>query len=300
MPANDTSGYLSLRKDFRLNPSMSASALQTAINSAIVSAISAGRGIDLGPDVWPINGPLTIAGALSLRASGVAEVWGSYLYSGIGTIPGASPWVQGGGLIQQASGADILQITGTGTGVNIKDMLLSFGGSSAFLNTGHAINATPSAAAGTGLEQGMGNFKWSNIVAFGHDGNHYGYYTVNAFYFTVDHIRSYGGGGWFEGTNTQYGFYGNGTLIEPYFLVMCGGSADGFHINSPAVPITNVGRVNVVTMIRPQANFVNGAGTLLGETFGVTVDPSTAQYAYQDVGRTFNNLLIAPDFEPSG
>lgn len=289
------SGWLSLRNDFALNPSMSASSLTTAIQNAITSAISANKGIDFGADQWPIDAPLVIGGNLPLRAVGAAEVWSTVGNSAQTVLPGASPWVEGGGLIQEASGADILQYTAAGTTAHLRDLLLVFGGSSAFNNTGHAVNGNPPAITG-GQDNGLTTCRWDNVVVFGHDGNHYAFYTVNLNYCTATALRSYGGGGWYQGVNANAQHYGNSVISAPYFVTLANGSADCYHL------VANTGSaVNLTTFGRPQAQVFSAVGHPLGTAFGIASGPTLAnQYAFRDLGPSSDNLLVAPDLEPPG
>lgn len=297
------SGYLSLRQDFALNPSMAVGALTTAIQNAIVSAISAGKGLDLGADLWPINAPLTIGGNLSLRACGCAEVYGSVGGAAEGEVPGLAPFVQGGGIVQEAAGANILNITATAAVVHMRDVLLSFGGSSAFNNTGHGIYAVPTATIDGAPDTGLQNPRWDNVIVFGQDGNHYGVYTVNMVNFLISALRTYGGGGWYEECNTGFGTaYGNGTLIEPYICLFCGGNSDGFHMKSGSVGGAFPNDLNLVTMVRPQCNITSAAGTALASAYtlgnsGAAASPTNAQYTYRDVNDPPDMCLVAPDFE---
>ncbi|MCU1500580.1 MAG: hypothetical protein JWM47_4533 [Acidimicrobiales bacterium] len=291
-------GYLSLRSDFGLDPTMAVGSLTTAIQAAINTAVAAGKGIDVGNDLWPINAALTIGGSISIQGVGAGEVWDTVAHSSQTQMPGAAPWVKGGGFVQKTAATNILNITATGPCVHLRDLVLSFDSAIAFNNTGHGVYGVASTLLSGKPENGPAGCLWENIVVFGHDGNHYAFYTVNMNLFTAIQLRSYGGGGWYEECNTGYSTnYGNGTIVEPYFCVVAGGTADGFYFKSMNPFGSPNGVLNLVTMIRPQANMVNPTGTQLAAAFTIATPSSTNQKMYRDVGNPAYFNLISPDFE---
>lgn len=291
--------YMSLRGDFGLTPAMAVGALTTAIQDAINAAVAAGKGLDLGADMWPINDRLQIPGNLSIRAAGAYEVWDTVQHSSQTEVPGAAPWVAGGGFIQKTAAKNIIEIPATGACVHLRDMVLRFDDAIAFQNTGHGIYAVPTALYNTKPDNGPAACRWDNVVVFGHDGNHYAFYLVNFNYPTMSHLRGYGGGGiYYECSTDYYTNYGNAVIINPYFNLFCSGSAHGYHLKSGSAG-SSPNLLNLITMLRPQVNAYDVSAAALKAAFPAIVTPpnSATQLLYKDENDPLNVTLIDPDFE---
>lgn len=258
---------LYLRRDFALNPSMPASALGTAINAAIQSAISAGKALNLGSEAWRVDVPVLIDGPLTgLVSDGVVPMWGSQTAAqafGIADVfdtlaqPLMPPFLDGGQIIQESAGANVLTIPVSGQAVNLRNIGLRFHDAIKFVNTGHVIYAIPAQTWSTGLDNGLLGARWDNVQAYGHDGNHYAFVVTNPLLDTFIHCHSFGGGGWLVANDSSAGGrnYGNTVHTHSYSVVCATGSAHAYALRSPNLNSGGAanGKLQYMTFYHPQA-----------------------------------------------
>lgn len=294
-------GYKSLRSDFGLNPGMAVGTLTTAIQAAINTCIAAGVGLDIGADMWPINAALTFSGNLKIRGAGASELWGTVTLDNKTEGPGVAPWVQGGGFNQQTAATNVLNLTTAGVRVDLESVVLRFADAIAFANTGHGIYGVSSTNVAGAPDNGPTGCKWDNVIVFGHDGNHYAFYTTNMNLGTIIHPRSYGGGGWYADCLSTQSGYGNTVMIHPYFFVFVGGTADGFHFESSNAGAAYPGTLNLYTFIRPQCNLGAMASSQAIKMAYTFTDATAAQYIWKDVAVNGNYpqdaMVLMPDLE---
>lgn len=233
-----------------------------------------------GDTSYALETSLSITKSMRVTGGGVTPLWGSH-NQGFDTqnVPSVSPYLMGTVLEVVAPGVDAIDIPAIGATVNLEDFGILFGASGGqFTNTGHGINATPTAnGLPNGLDNGILGQFWKNVHVFGHDGSHYGFVITNSLYGTMEHCRSYGGGtlslicnGYNNGTTVS--FYGGMVVSHLFGNTFVGGSAHGIHINNIA------GHINGILWNRPQI-WVMSADTFPGVTA-----PTSAQLLFHVEG----------------
>jgi hypothetical protein len=261
-----------------------------AINTAISSA-PAGGTIVLEPLAYSINGPLVITKSLTIQGSGVAEVGESVASLGING-PTVAPYLTGSTITQTTAATDAIQISGTGLNVNLRDFGVLFAPAIMFVNTGHGINARPSApGSGGGHELGMMAPFWSNVRVFGTDGNHYAFNILNSLYGTFQALRAFGGGGYMNECDSFIINTGNAIFLNPYLQYFAGGGANAFTMKGRgATP----GTLNLITWIRPQV-IINPVPTPFAG-LGITAIAGTNAFWASTNAPNYIEV-IQPDFE---
>jgi hypothetical protein len=264
----------------------------TAAIQAAIDACAAGGVVYIPIGLYKITAALSCTTNLTLRGAGASVIYGAVAVD-YATYPAAAPWVTGSVLLQSTPATNGINITGTGVNVSIENIAIRFADAIAFNNTGHGVYAVPTATSGSGHNNGTLSATWRNVIVFGHDGNHYAFYNVNSVYLLAEHLQGFGGGGWYQECDSYATNYGNTVINDTYFLLMAGGTADGFHIKSRTT--TYPGVLNMLTFIRPQCN-VALASVTLSAVF--TFSPVTAaQYRWKDEGDPTAVYVIAPDLE---
>lgn len=272
-------------------------ATDTTNLQAAHDATPVGGTLQLHGGIYDINAAFNVTKNITIRGKGISEVWGNVTLSGGTQYPGVAPWIQGTVIRQNTAATNVISCTATGIKMDLYKLGLSFGSSIAFSNTGHGVYVVPPVS-GTGLDNGLTTSRWDDVLVFGHDGNHYAFYTVNNNYGQFKHLRSYGGGGWYQECNSQTSAFGNGTIEGTYFAVISGGTANGFTIKSGSA--TFPGILGLMTYTRPQANMLpQAASSALAAAFpALASTPCTnAQQPWQDVGQPNSAVLINCDFE---
>ena len=257
-------------------------AIQKSINAA---ALTSTRILKLSK-TYAIYGSLNIAKPINVMGTGFIELWAD---NSLPDYPNVAPYFSGAVLKMMTAATDAIQITGQILQVNLSDFGIIFDASIAFTNTGHGVTVNPPLiGSGPYQKPGVVKSRWRNLAVYGHDGNHYAYNTTNILVGDFDQLRSYGGGGLYFQSNSQYINYGNCVFTNPTFVLGCNGTAHGFAINGVAGQPG--GLMNLCVFIRPQCNV---------ESFGGQT-PSISQYLWLDVtpAGIRDIKLIAPDLEP--
>lgn len=269
----------------------------TAAIQAAINACPSGGVLWLSSSVYKITAALSITKNLTIRGAGVCEVFGAVAATDAAGSPTAAPWLTGAVLLQATAATNAINITGTGITVHLEGFGIRFADAIAFNNTGHGVYAVSTAMSGAGHENCVIAGRWTNIAVFGHDGNHYAFYSINLNYVTVSHLRGYGGGGWYQECDSIPSAYGNSLIENPYFCLCAGGTAHAFHLKSRTAGFP--GDLNLLVFIRPQSNVKNVTSSPLGSAFSIPV-PTASQYLWREEGNPQNVLVIAPDLERPG
>jgi hypothetical protein len=193
-----------------------------------------------------------ITKSLDLEGLAVSEVWGTESQSSATSIPGIVPYITGSVIVQCAAGKDTIQITGSGVTVHRRNFGIKFADGIAFLNTGHGVYAASTAMISAGHDNGETGSRVDTVLVFGHDGNHYSYYSVNANLMTIDHHRSYGGGVMHIECDSYASNYGNHEINHSYGSLFCGGTAHGYDLVSRTSAFPGI--LNLILFTRPQVN----------------------------------------------
>lgn len=237
--------------------------------------------------------PYAISGALVPTKSMVIEGGGSQEVFTPGTMrdgPQTSPFLRGSVILQTLAGANAITCNASQVVLDLRNFGIRFDDAIRHVNTGHGIESIASALVAGLPDGGLYGAVWSNVKVFGHDGNHYGFRMVNPIVCTFNHLRSYGGGGLLvEGNSTQWNF-GNLVFIHPYMELYVGGSAHCISLRS----VTANG-MNLITMVRPQAN-IDNKPTVFSE---IVASPTAAQYRFRanEPFSVSSLSIIKPDFE---
>jgi hypothetical protein len=235
---------------------------------------------------YKITDELVISDAVTIEGGGILPLYGPRSDTKADVIPTISPYLTGSVILQTTAAKNALKITAIGRAVNLRDFGIRFADAIKFNNTGHGIYTLPPAYTSV-LDDGLNACTWSNVMVFGHDGNHYAFYLTNAQLMLLDHVEGWGGGGLCWETNTTNAF-GNSTVVNPYFMVAAGGSAHGYYLKTTAAGGGN-GTI-LMTFIRPQS-IVDGGIT------GPATPPTSAQNTFKaDAGSNWLTL-VGPNFE---
>lgn len=260
----------------------------TAIGNAITAATAANVPIYVpsnSSSCFGYTAPLTIS-ATNLRIVGdyVSENSNNGINGPLGT-----PALIGSVLCPSPNGSDAIDITGTSPSIDIENIGILF--QTAFVNTGHGIDANPPNTSSTN-EVGLIGSLWNNVKVYGHDGNHYAFYQQNPINNTMLHLTSYGGGGiYVNGTSHNGKNYGNTTFIDAFLQAYIGGKSNVINISAGASSA-----LNLITFIRPQAFTDSGWCT---QAVCTSNPVQAAQNTlYVDTNTKWVRVL-APDFETS-
>lgn len=282
---------LSLTKDFGLSTTMTVAQQTAGIQAAINTCIAQGSALSLDYKQWSVNAALVINGPITIVGPCCWEVAGS-----AGTaianvnIPNQ---MKGGAIIQTAVATDAIQITGIGQQVDLENFWIMFGGSATWVNTGHGVNATPTALFGK-YDTGVWGSTWDRVKVWGHDGNHYAFNMINPIYGRMLGCRGYGGG-FLHFVNSSAGAqYGNYLFEDIYGVVMIGGTAHGIYLdNTGAAPgdFITFGRYQIWVWSPA------GSGGWGGTQPPGTAAPTSAQALATFTGTWINLEIGVPDFE---
>lgn len=252
-----------------------ATALQSAMNAATAAGVPLFVPVPSGGGCYSYTAPLTISGNLTIYGSSAQESWNGGI-----NVPSGTPPLLGSVMCPSSNGSDAVDISGTSLSVNIHDIGLYF--QTALSGTGDGWHYVPAQNV-----QGLSGSTWSNVIVYGHDGNHYGFNLTNPIIDTFLFERSYGGGEWNLTGNSTAGNYGNSVFVHPYGQVIVGGSAHGFHLSANASQ-----RLALLTFIRPQA--------ITDNVFGITPvgnPPTSAQLIWNQDPNVQAVRLVGPDLE---
>jgi hypothetical protein len=239
-----------------------------------------------------ITAALAVTKSVNIESAGFTEIWGTESQSNKTNTPGVWPFISGSAIVPCTAGQNGLNLTGTGVQVNLKNVCIRFADGIAFLNAGHGIYGVPSAMDGSGHENGPTDCRWNNVLVWGHDGNHYAFYTLNQNYVTADHIRGQGGGGLYLECDSYTSQFGNGVYINPYFNTFCGTTAHGYILKSRTTG--GAGCLNLLTFIRPQSNIGTAPAALNG--IGITA-VNAAQHCWENTNNPPDVGIYDPDLE---
>ena len=260
-----------------------------AIQAAITAAEAVHGVVCLAPRTYCITAPLVISDAVTVKGAGMQTLYGSLANSARSNfLPTQAPYLTGSVLLQTTAATNAINIPVAGKAVNLRHLGIRFADGIKWTNTGHGIYANPPALGGV-QDNGIEDASWENVTVYGVDGNHYGYYLINPLLCCFTHIRSYGGGGLYSdtfGTTANNQYYGNTTLVDPYFYTCVNGSARPLWIKS------STDFSFQWTFIRLQT-FVDDVSGIAG--LGMAA-PSTSQVPTIDAA-TQNVTLISPDLE---
>ena len=272
----------------------------TALQNAINAAEAVGGTVLLASKTYAISAALNMTSAASIVGLGCYPInGGSTANDDALALPIVAPYLGGSVLLQKTAGANGINITVTGSTVNLRGFGIRFAPSIAFSNTGHGVYCMPPAMDTNYRNNGLLYSTWDGVKVFGHDGNHYAYYLCNILLNNFKGLCSWGGGGTCVETNGETGknnFLGNSVFDHPYALVCAGGSAHGYWLKNTS------GETILITMIRPQAFLRSETDTGLVSTIPASpqktfaVDPTAINGG---TGKAQFLTLIARDFESS-
>lgn len=263
-------------------------ALQAAIDDALEGGVVNWRG------AITLDGPLVISKDITLDGGSYAEISGTAV-SSRGNGPWTSPHYRGSHLIQAAAGQDMLQLTGTGKNVHLRNFGMRWADDIMFRNTGHGIVSVPTAMSGLGHESGTMHSDWHNLSVFGHDGEHYAYKVINSNFIDMRQLHSHGGGGFWIECDSYSSIYGNSVHSGLFVDLFCGGSAHGYLLRgrTPVEP-SIMGPLNLLTFIRPQVNMLSVPAQF--STLGIP-EVTVAQYMWKEEGTVNRVGLYDPNME---
>jgi hypothetical protein len=276
----------------------------TAIQNCINAAQTAHGTVYIPHGTYKITSTLVITNAVNVVGEGVQPWYGSIdsdpnktgSTSYATTIPMEAPYLLGSVIAMATSGTDAISITTNGRAVNLKDFGIKFTESIAFRNTGHGIYALPVAMSDTLPDWGVIGARWDNVQVWGHAGDKYAFYLVNPSLNTLIHLHAWGGGGLNMYAHTNYISPGNCTIIQPFFVTLCGTagtSAHGIWLHRTSAPQGMI----LNTFIRPQASTVYTPQKYIDAFPGITSPHTTNQKMFVMGDQCYYTTILAPDFE---
>lgn len=265
----------------------------TAIQNAINSTPAGGK-LRIPPAAFLTTATLTLPNNITLVGGGVHEILGSVATSTITlNAPPSPPYLTGSVIVVAALGINGIALGGAGVVVHASDFGVRFAPGVAYKSTGHGFYLKYGTPPSGGSDNGLMWSHWDNVVVWGHDGNHYAFYYVNLINCTFDHLRSYGGGGFYVNCDSFYGNYGNSVFNHPYSALYAGGTANAFTLTGRLVDGNTSGVLNLLQFNRPQ-----GIALAMGPTFGAT-QATSSQYNWYMDDLVAHTSVVAPDFETS-
>jgi hypothetical protein len=274
--------------------------LQAALNAAAGGFLFIPNASKGGQTKYMVNAPLVVPQHIRIEGQSLVELWVSDGQGNTGTNgPGSSnSFVRtaafaGVVIEQQTAATDVFQFPHGATTAHLRNIAAGYSDTLADTNTGTPFNVSPTdQASGHSMgplpDDGLFGSTWENVVAYAHDGNHYGFIFLNFILCTMRHLRSYGGGGYLFQSSTAISSYGNTTVDHAYAWVYNPGTAHGYGWDAQGV--TFPGALGLTTLIRPQAIASNAV--LSAATQGAWND-NAGGTGFDPLGVT----AIAPDLE---
>lgn len=270
-----------------------------ALQSAADAAKAVGGVLMLDAKKYAISQPLVLDQGVTVMGSGVVTHNGAAADNPGGSIniPVEPPYLSGSVLLMTTANTNAIEITAVGETVSLRDFGIQFSDAIKFESTGHGIYQMPPDnvidGVGTFKDNGPQNCVWDNIYVYGHDGNHYAFYSCNSLYNVHTNIASAGGGGWCHENNgyvtgnvEDYNqITGNVVLTNGSFFTFSGGASHCVHVKRTAGPPAHI------TMVRPQGLSLNAA------SYGASTQPTSAQALLKVDYGTFFCQIIQPAWE---
>jgi hypothetical protein len=247
-----------------------------ALQAAINAAITAGKPLYIPVGLYKYTPPLTVSGNLSIVGAWVAGNWAS----GNINVPTGTPPLIGAVLYPASNGQDAISLSNASISLNLRDIGILF--QTPFVGTGDGIHYIPGST-----DPGLTDFRWDNVMVYGHDGDHYAANLQNPILGLVSKFFTYGGGAMkLHGTHASRNF-GNMTVSQLMGQVIVGGSAHGVMLSASRAQC-----LNLIVFVRPQTLVNNQSGvTPVGNT------PTTAQNMWNEDGNVTNIRKIGADWE---
>lgn len=262
----------------------------TAAIQAALNAAAGGGKVLLGNRVYRITDALSVPKNVTLEGIGIHPTRQSLNVSlTFDTITG----LYGSIIRQDTAGKNVLNVTDAAGASHIKKLGLTFGTAIRHRNTGHGIFGVPSTMYQSGHDHGVCEGLWEDIVVFGHDGNHYGVYTINPLLLNFERVRTYGGGGIYMECDSYGGNYGNAIFNGWYSMVYCLGTAHGGYFKGRASG--SAGLLNLLEFHRFQCN-LHSTSAFPGET--TPPDPATQYGLFFDQTAVSRVAILGLDIEP--
>lgn len=235
---------------------------------------------------FPVTSELSITDAATLEGVGSYELYGTIAAQGSqadGAGPNVSPYLEGSTIVQFGLLTNGISISTSGKQVFLRGFGVRFG-QPHFL-TGHGIYQQPPTLSSGGYDNGVMGAVWENVTVFGHDGDHYAFYTVNPMYDTFISLHGWGGGGIYcEGASGASVEYGSIALIHPLFNCYVGGTADGFHFTGA--------QMQSIRMEHPQIALSDVTAAFPG-----VPSPTSSQHTGHFDSGVVRVSISCPDFE---
>lgn len=251
----------------------------------------------VGDTPYAIDAPLVIAKHITIEGNSLSDNFTSVTSGGeLGTPSNSlAQMLLGSVIMQVTAGANVLNLTGSGIAAHLRRLGLTWASAIRYTNTGHGVWASPTQtfAGGGGFpagghDSGLMSYTMADVSVAGNDGNHYGFYLLNAMYGRMDHLRVYGGGGLHLEVDSFRGNFGNLVCSDLYVNLLNAGTAAGVRLSARVAYPANGGVLNLLTFIRPQVNLTGDANV------------AGTQYAWNNNGGPalpYAVTLIDPDME---
>ncbi len=266
-----------------------------AIQAAIDAAVS-GDVIYLPRGLYKLTAALSITKSLTLRGAHCSPVMLPLSTLNVPVDgPGAAPWLNGSVLLQSTAATNGINLTASAITVHLESFGIRFADAIRHVDTGHGIYAVTATAYAGHTDSGILWSNWKDLCVFGHDGNHYAYYTLNAMSSNSQNLRGFGGGLLYQECDSGATNYGNSVHSGLYGNLYVRGTAMGIYLKGRAGGSS--GYMNLLTLIRPQIN-VESRTASFAELGGLT--PNLAVQKAFDCGTNVGQIaMISPDFEPA-
>jgi hypothetical protein len=214
-----------------------------------------------GDTPYAISGAREIRKTMKLHGRGVsADFVRTQPFGTLQPIdqPVSAPWLRGSVILQTLAGADGISCPQSGMTVDLDGIGVKFDEAIKFVDTGHAFCAIPDVTHGSGLDHGLINPRWTNLIAYGTGPGKYDFQLTNLLLGHLEFLRGWGAGILqLEGNSDPDGYnYGNTTITDVYGQLFVGASG-GAYSHGFSIKQNRANAMGLLTFVRIQCNANN-------------------------------------------
>lgn len=220
---------------------------------------------------------------MRITGAGCFPNWES-VATGNADTPIHTPYLRGTILMQTTAAKSGVKVTAASKKIDMSGFGVLFHPTIMFSNTGNGFEFSPPSDAhgdGTGYDVCLWDAILRDLVVFGHDGNHCGFFETNPLLGQRGpYLRSFGGGIYYMASNSNRFNMGNLAFGEIYGSVFVAGTAHMYEFST-----LNSEKLNMVrAFARMQGNFDN-----LNAVFGTAIPLNTQKrlYVHQAAGASW-------------
>lgn len=238
------------------------------------------------PGQFLVTQTFTIPSAINIYGSGANAIWGPPGSGFSASEPSLDPYVGGSVFVEANPNTTLFNITACGVSDNLYNFGFRFAPPISFLETGDGIDATCSQSSGGFPGYGQMSAFWQNLIGWGGDGDHLGYYLTNISAMLIANVQNIGGGFMHIVSNTNICCTGNTDITQVIGSEIAGGTQSDFSMTGGNSNLYNIKRLNM--------GVTNARGLISSWPIP---PPNATQEPYYSDGQTVAVIMIAPDLE---